>query len=43
MTPCKTCQQKEVKKIPCKGKSADGKPCKCMVTPPAKFCKRHSK
>jgi hypothetical protein len=36
-------QAKAVKKVPCAGKSADGKPCKCSVVPPAKYCKRHSK
>jgi len=34
---------KAVKKVPCAGKSAEGKACTCMVIPPAKYCKRHSK
>jgi hypothetical protein len=34
---------KKVKKVRCAGKTAEGKRCKRMVTPPAKFCHLHKK
>jgi hypothetical protein len=32
---------KKVKKVRCMGKTADGKRCKRMVAPPAKYCHLH--
>lgn len=33
--------KKAVRKVRCQGKTKDGKRCKRMVTPPAKFCYLH--
>jgi hypothetical protein len=38
----KATAKKAVRKLRCKGKTQDGKRCKRMVTPPAKFCYLHS-
>lgn len=35
--------KKVVKKVRCAGKTKEGKACKRMVAPPAKFCHLHSK
>jgi hypothetical protein len=39
------CAKKKVmkKKVGCAAKTKDGKKCKRMVTPPAKFCYLHKK
>ena len=34
---------KKVKKVRCAGKTAEGKRCKRMVQPPAKFCHLHKR
>ncbi len=39
----KKAAKKVVKKVRCAGKTKDGKVCKRMVAPPAKFCHLHSK
>jgi hypothetical protein len=37
----KKAAKKAVRKVRCQGKTKDGKRCKRMVTPPAKFCYLH--
>ncbi len=38
----KAAKKKTVKKVRCAGKTKEGKRCKLMVTPPAKYCYAHS-
>jgi hypothetical protein len=42
-TKTKAKAKKAVKKVRCAGKTKEGKRCKRMVTPPAKFCHLHKK
>jgi hypothetical protein len=39
--PAKKKAKKAVRKVRCSGKTAEGKRCKRMVTPPAKRCYLH--
>jgi hypothetical protein len=39
----KVVKKKAVKKVRCAGKTKEGKRCKRMATPPAKFCHLHKK
>jgi len=39
----KVAKKKVVKKVRCAGKTKEGKRCKRMVAPPAKYCHLHSR
>jgi len=39
----KAAKKKVVRKVRCAGKTKDGKRCKRMVAPPAKFCHLHKR
>ncbi|MCP4634580.1 MAG: hypothetical protein GY855_16755 [candidate division Zixibacteria bacterium] len=42
-TKKKATKKKVVKKVRCSGKTKDGKRCKHMVAPPAKYCHQHKR